>query len=67
MMYLDDLPNSQNFKTKTITFDAMMNHTQSISNLSENHSYIVRIAAATNEGLSPFSEPVAVTTLENSK
>ena len=50
---------------RNITFDITESRIQLINNLLPNHNYTVRIAAATNAGIGPFSTAITVTTPED--
>ena len=67
IVYVVDQINPFDINIKTVKYDGRVNHTQLIDELPEHHNYTVRIAAATSEGIGPFSEPILVTTLENGK
>ena len=50
---------------RNMTFDITESRIQLINNLLPNHNYTVRIAAATNAGIGPFSTAITVTTPED--
>ena len=50
-----------------MTFNISESRVQLINNLYPNHTYTVRIAAATSAGIGPFSAAITVTTPEDGK
>ena len=50
---------------RNITFDISESRVQLVENLHPNHTYSVRIAAATGAGIGPFSVAITVTTPED--
>ena len=50
---------------RNMTFDITESRIQLINNLLPNHNYTIRIAAATNAGIGPFSTAITVTTPED--
>ena len=61
--------NNRTFKVpgddRNMTFDISEGRIQLINNLSPNHNYTVRIAAATSVGIGTFSTAITVTTPED--
>ena len=52
---------------RDITFDILQSRIQLIDNLSPNHKYTVRVAAATSAGIGPFSTAITVITPKDGK
>ena len=67
LVYIKNKPIEVPGDNRNRTFDISESRIQLIDNLIPNHNYTVRIAAATNAGIGPFSTAITATTPENGK